>query len=55
MKTNSLDKIINLKKEKLSSLKNHYKVDDLQNKIDKFDKYFNFKKSIETNISLGKI
>ncbi len=55
METNSLDKIINLKKKKLNSLKNHFKIDDLQNKIDKFDKYFDFKKSIETNISQGKI
>ena len=55
METNSLDKIINFKKEKLNSLKNHFKIEDLQNKIDKFDKYFDFKKSIETNISRGKI
>jgi len=55
METNSLDKIINFKKEKLNSLKNQFKIVDLQNKIDKFDKYFNFKKSIETNISQGKI
>ena len=55
METNSLERIIDKKKEKLNSLKNHFKIEDLQNKIDKFDKYFDFKKSIETNISRGKI
>ena len=55
MVPNTLDKIINLKKEKLNSLKNELNIDDLINRIDKFDKYFNFKKSIETNTSKGKI
>ena len=55
MVPNKLDKIINLKKEKLNSLKNELNIDDLINRIDKFDKYFNFKKSIENNTSKGKI
>ena len=55
MESNSLDKIINLKKEKLNSLKSEYKIDDLKKRIDNFDKFFDFKKSIENNISLGKI
>ena len=55
MESNSLDKIINIKKIKLNHLKNELKIDDLINKIDKFDKYFDFKKSIENNISKGKI
>ena len=55
MEPNSLDKIINLKKEKLNSLKNELNINDLKNKIDKFDKFFDFKKSIEKNFSLGKI
>ena len=55
MEPNSLDKIINLKKEKLNSLKNELNINDLKNKIDKFDKFFDFKKSIEKNFSQGKI
>ncbi len=55
MSLNSLDKIINLKKEKLNSLKNKLNIDDLKNKINKFDKYFDFKKAIENNFSKGKI
>jgi len=55
MESNSLDKIINLKKEKLNSLKSEYKIDDLKKRIDNFDKFFDFKKSIENNVSLGKI
>ena len=55
MESNSLDKIINLKKEKLNSLKSEYKIDDLKKRIDNFDKFFDFKKSIENNFSLGKI
>ena len=49
MESNSLDKIINLKKEKLNSLKSEYKIDDLNKRIDNFDKFFDFKKSIENN------
>ena len=55
MEPNSLDKIINLKKEKLNSLKNELNTNDLKNKIDKFDKFFDFKKSIEKNFFQGKI
>ncbi len=55
MSLNSLDKIINLKKEKINSLKNELNVDDLKSKIDKFDKYFDFKKTIEDSYSKGKI
>ena len=55
MESNSLDKIINLKKEKLNSLKSEYKIDELKKRIDNFDKFFDFKKSIENNVSLGKI
>ena len=55
MSLNSLDKIINLKKKKLNSLKNELNIDDLKNKIDKFDKYFDFKKKIENNFLKGKI
>ncbi len=55
MESNSLDKIINLKKEKLNSLKKKLNINNLNNKIEKFDKYFDFKKSIENNFSQGKI
>tara|TARA_B100000965_G_C19469866_1_gene703593 strand:+ start:203 stop:994 length:792 start_codon:yes stop_codon:yes gene_type:complete len=55
MESNSLDKIISLKKEKLNSLKKQFKIDDLKIKIDKFKKYFDFKRSIENNVSQGKI
>ena len=46
MASNSLDKIINKKKEKLNLLKNKLKIEDLEYKIDKFDKYLDFKKKI---------
>ena len=55
METNSLERIIDKKKEKLNSLKNQFKVDELKNKIDKFDKYFDFKKTIKDSYSKGKI
>ena len=55
MLLNSLDKIINFKKKELNSLKNELNIDDLKNKIDKFDKYFDFKKKIENNVLNGKI
>ena len=55
MLLNSLDKIINFKKKELNSLKNELNIDDLKNKIDKFDKYFDFKKTIEDSYSKGKI
>ena len=44
METNSLEKIIKKKKEKLNLLKNKFTIEDLQFKINKFDKYFDFKK-----------
>ena len=47
MESNSLDKIINKKKEKLTLLKNKFKIEDLKNKIDKFDKFFNFKEAYQ--------
>ena len=55
MEPNSLDKIINLKKEKINFLKKKITIDELKKKIDNFDKYFNFKKSIENNLAQGKI
>ena len=55
MESNSLDKIISLKKEKLNSLKKQFNIDDLKNKIDKFEKYIDFKTPIENNVSHGKI
>ena len=55
METNSLDKIVNKKKEKINLLKKQISFNEIRNKIDKFDKYFNFKKSIENNITNGKI
>ena len=54
METNSLDKIISLKKEKINLLKNKIKIEDLKDKIDRFDKYFDFKNAIYSNFSKGK-
>ena len=54
MASNSLDKIINKKIEKLNLLKNKLKIEDLEQKIDKFDKYLDFKKKIYSNFSNGK-
>ena len=54
MEFNSLDKIINKKKEKLNLLKNKFKVDDLKYKIDKFDKFLDFKEKIYLNYLNGK-
>ena len=54
MESNSLDKIINKKKEKLSILKKKLNINDLKNKIDKFDKYLDFKEKIFLNFSKGK-
>ena len=54
MESNSLDKIISLKKEKINLLKNKIKIEDLQDKIDRFDKYFDFKNAIYSNFSKGK-
>ena len=54
MEINSLDKIINKKKEKLNLLKNKFKIKDLKYKIDKFDKYLDFKEKLYSNFSKGK-
>ena len=54
MESNSLDKIINKKKEKLNLLKNKFKIKNLKYKIDKFDKYLDFKEKIFSNFSQGK-
>ena len=54
MEFNSLDKILNKKKENLNLLKNKFSIRDLNNKIDKFDKYLDFKKKIYSNYLKGK-
>ena len=54
MQANSLDKIINKKKEKLNLLKKKFKIEDLKYKINKFDKYLDFKGKIYSNFSKGK-
>ena len=54
MEFNSLDKIINKKKKKLNLLKNKLKIEDLEHKIDKFEKYFDFKEKINSKFSQGK-
>ena len=54
MENNSLDKIINKKKEKLNLLKDKLVIEDLKYKIDKFDKYLDFKEKIYSNFSKGK-
>ena len=54
MESNSLDKIINKKKEKINFLKNKFNIHDLKDKIDKFDKYLDFKEKIFLNFSKGK-
>ena len=54
MRANSLDKIINKKKEKLNLLKKKFKIEDLKYKINKFDKYLDFKEKIYSNFSKGK-
>jgi len=46
MESNSLDKIISLKKEKINLLKNKIKIEDLKEKIYGFDKYLDFKNAI---------
>ena len=54
MESNSLDTIINKKRQKLNFLKNKFKIKDLTYKINKFDKYFDFKEKIYSNLSKGK-
>ena len=55
MEFNYLNKILNKKKEKLNFLKNKLKLNDLNNKIDKFDKYLDFKETINSNFLKGKL
>ncbi len=54
MEANSLDQIINKKKEKLNFLKKNIKIEDLKYKIAKFDKYIDFKDKIYSNFMKGK-
>ena len=54
MENNSLDKIINKKKQKLNLLKDKLVIEDLKYKIDKFDKYLDFKEKLYSNFSKGK-
>ena len=54
MESNSLDTIINKKKQKLNLLKNKFKIEDLTYKINKFDKYLDFKEKIYSNLLKGK-
>ena len=54
MGSNSLNAIINKKKEKLNLLKNKFKIEDLKLKIKKFEKYLDFKEKIRSNLSKGK-
>ena len=55
MESNYLDIIINKKKENLILLKNKLKIEDLNNKINKFDKYLDFKEKIYSNFLKGKL
>ena len=50
MVSNSLEKIINKKKDKLNSLKNKLKIEELRYKIENFNRYFNFKEKIYFNL-----
>ena len=54
MVSNSLEKIINKKKDKLNSLKNKLKIEELRYKIENFNRYFNFKEKIYFNLLKGK-
>ena len=54
MEFNSLNKIINKKKEKLNILKKKLKFEDLKYKIDKIGKFQDFKQKIYSNYSNGK-
>ena len=55
MEFNYLDKILNKKREKLNFLKKKLNLKDLNNKIDKFDKYLDFKETINSNFLKGKL
>ena len=54
MEFNSLNKIINKKREKLNLLKTKLKFEDLKYKIDKIGKFQDFKQKIYSNYSNGK-
>ena len=43
MVSNSLEKIINKKKDKLNSLKNKLNIEELRYKIENFNRYFSIK------------
>jgi len=50
MVENTLDKIINKKKQKLNQLKKTISIESLEKKIDENNSFINFKKKIEKNI-----
>ena len=52
---NTLDKIINKKKEKLNEFKNKISIESLKDKIAQNDFFINFKKKIKDNFSNNKI
>ena len=54
MGSNFLEEIINKKKEILNLFKNKFKIEDLNYKIKKYEKYFDFKEKIKSNFSEGK-
>jgi len=55
MVENTLNQIINKKKEKLSELKKIISIESLKDKIEENKNFINFKKKIETNITNNKI
>ena len=55
MVENTLNQIINKKKEKLSELKKIISIESLKEKIEENKNFINFKKKIETNITNNKI
>ena len=55
MVDNTLNKIINLKKQKINKLKKITSIESLKNKIKENITFINFKKKIENNISNDKI
>jgi len=55
MVENTLDKIINKKKQKLNQLKKTISIESLEKKIDENNSFINFKKKIEKNIVNNKI
>ena len=55
MAENSLNKIINKKKEKIIKLKETISIESLEEKIKKNNTFINFKEKIENNITNNKI